>query len=112
MKKSEIKIIVELDDKHVPEKILWEATDGPSDRLQATDAICVAIWDHVQLNTMRMDLWTKEMPVLEMKRFFIETIGGMADTLQNATGDDAMAKMIRACCTDLVEHVRKTEEAK
>lgn len=112
MKKSEIKIIIELDDKHVPEKILWEATDGPSDRLQATDAISIAIWDHVQLNTMRMDLWTKEMPVLEMKRFFIEAIGGMADTLQNATGDDQMAKMIRSCCTELVEHVRKTEESK
>jgi gliding motility-associated protein GldC len=112
MKKSEIKIIIELDDKHVPEKILWEATDGPSDRLQATDAISIAIWDHVQLNTMRMDLWTKEMPVLEMKRFFIEAIGGMADTLQNATSDDKMAQMIRACCTELVEHVRKTEEDK
>jgi len=112
MKKSEIKFIIELDDKHVPEKILWEATDGPSDRLQATDAISIAIWDHVQLNTMRMDLWTKEMPVLEMKRFYIEAIGGMADTIQNATGDDKMAKLIRSCCTELVEHVRKTEEQK
>lgn len=112
MKKSEIKIIIELDDKQVPEKILWEATDGPSDRLQATDAISIAIWDHVQLNTMRMDLWTKEMPVLEMKRFFIEAIGGMADTLENATSDAKMAQMIRSCCTTLVEHVRQTEENK
>lgn len=112
MKKSEIKFIIELDDKHVPEKILWEATDGPSDRLQASDAISIAIWDHVQLNTMRMDLWTKEMPVLEMKRFFIEAIGGMADTVQNATGDDKMAKLIRSCCAELVEHVRTTEENK
>jgi gliding motility-associated protein GldC len=112
MKKSEIKIIVELDDKHIPEKILWEATDGPSDRLQATDAISIAIWDHVQLNTMRMDLWTKEMPTLEMKRFFIETLGGMADSIVNATGDEKMAQIMRACCQDLVVHVREEEEKK
>lgn len=112
MKKSEIKFIIELDDKNIPEKILWEATDGPSDRLQSTDAISVAIWDHVQLNTMRMDLWTKEMPTLEMKRFYIETLGGMADSIENATGDAKMAEYMRACCRDLVAHVKEMEEGK
>jgi gliding motility-associated protein GldC len=112
MKKSEIKFIIELDDKNIPDKILWEATDGPSDRLQSTDAISIAIWDHVQLNTMRMDLWTKEMPALEMKRFFIEAIGGMADTLENSTGDNKMAEHIRACCKTLVSHVKELEEGK
>ena len=52
------------------------------------------------------------MPALEMKRFFIETIGGMADTVENATGDAKMADLIRSCCRDMVAHVKEIEEAK
>jgi len=107
MKKSEIKFIVELDEKNIPEKILWEATDGPSDRLQETNAIAISLWDHVQINTMRIDLWTKEMPVLEMKRFMIETLGGMSETLLGATGDKVMSDEMKALCKKLTEHVEK-----
>lgn len=105
MRKSEIKFLIELDEKNVPEKILWEATDGPSDRLQETNAISLSVWDHVQLNTMRIDLWNKEMPVLEMKRFFIESMEGVAQSIENATQDHKMAEIIRKACQDMVKHV-------
>jgi gliding motility-associated protein GldC len=111
MKNSEIKFTVLLDDKNIPEKITWVATDGPSNEPKTTDAIALSLWDHEQLNTMQINLWTKEMPVLEMKRFSIEAIGGMADAIENATNDTVMAAKIRALCKDLVQHV-KAEEAK
>jgi gliding motility-associated protein GldC len=30
----------------------------------------LALWDQSYKNTLRIDLWTKDMPVDEMKRFF------------------------------------------
>ena len=109
-KSSEIKFFVELDKNNVPEKIMWEATDGPADRLQETKAISVCLWDHVQLNTMRIDLWTKEMNVYDMKRFYIEALDGMAEGIQNSTGDDKMANEIRVLCKKLVKHVEETNK--
>ncbi|HSY61576.1 MAG TPA: gliding motility protein GldC [Cytophaga sp.] len=107
MKNSEIKFSVTLDDHNIPEAIVWEATDGLSDKPLPTDAIALSLWDHSQMNTMQINIWTKEMPVEEMKRFAIEGIGGMADSIENATGDIKMAEMIRELCKKLVVHVKE-----
>jgi gliding motility-associated protein GldC len=106
MKKSEINFSIELDNNNVPEKIQWDATDKPDPGLSDTKAISVALWDHKQKNTLRIDLWTKDMPVNEMKRFYIECLGGIAQSSLSATGDEFMASEINALCDRLVEHVR------
>jgi gliding motility-associated protein GldC len=46
-------------------------------------------------NTLRMDLWTKDMLVDEMKQFYHQTLLSMADTLERATGEDKMAGDMR-----------------
>src|SRR5688572_12759355 len=61
MKKSTINFTVDLDAQNVPEKIYWEATDKPDPKLSETKAICIALWDHEQKNTLRIDLWAKDM---------------------------------------------------
>lgn len=110
MKKSEINITVTLDKANVPEKISWDATDtqdnsqvgnGPSQ----SKAMSLSFWDDQQKNTLRIDLWTKEMPVNEMKRFCIDAIGGLAQTTLNATGDAFMAQEMNELCDRLVQHV-------
>ena len=106
MKKSEIRFSIDLDQKNVPEKIQWDATDKPDPGLTDTKSISVALWDHKQKNTLRIDLWTKDMPVDEMKRFYIECLGGLAQSALSATGDEFMASEINALCDRLVEHVR------
>jgi gliding motility-associated protein GldC len=106
MKKSEINFSIELDNNNVPEKIQWDATDKPDPGLTETKSISVALWDHKQKNTLRIDLWTKDMPVNEMKRFYIECLGGIAQSSLSATGDEFMASEINALCDRLVEHVR------
>ena len=58
MKKSTIQFTIELDDKNVPEKIFWEATDKPDGVISSTKAIGLSIWDPDQQNTLRIDLWT------------------------------------------------------
>ena len=107
MKTSEIRFKVELDDKNVPEKIFWNATDGSSAGLEETKAVCLSIWDQVQKETLRIDLWGKEMSTDEMKRFYIDTIGGLANSLRTATNDDFMADQMDNLCKNLVEHVKK-----
>ena len=69
MRVSEIKFNVELDDENIPERIFWKASDGASRGLEEAKAISVSIWDHNYKETLRIDLWGKDMPVHEMKRF-------------------------------------------
>lgn len=109
MKKSTINFTIELDDKNIPERILWDATDKPEAGLSETKSISVALWDHKQKNTLRIDLWAKDMPVDEMKRFHIECLGGLAQSILSSTQDEFMSQEINALCDRLVEHVKKAE---
>src|SRR5690349_17083459 len=106
MKKSAINFDVHLDQKNVPEKIFWDATDKPAPGLSETKAISVALWDEQEKNTLRIDLWTKDMPVDEMKRFYIDCIGGIAQSILSSTGDEVMANETNALCERLVAHLR------
>src|SRR6186713_3341101 len=107
MKKSTINFTVELDPNNVPDKILWEATDKPEGGESETKAISVALWDHQQKNTLRIDLWTKDMPVMEMKRFYIDCLGGLAQSMLTATGDELMSNETNALCEKLVKYLQK-----
>jgi len=108
MRKSTIEFTIELDAQNIPEKILWDATDKPEEGFTETKAISIALWDQTQKNTMRIDLWTKEMPVDEMKRFYIDCIGGLAQSALTATGDEYLANEMNALCEKLVKHVQMT----
>lgn len=107
MKKSEINFSVELDENNVPEKIYWQATEKPDSSPSETKSLAISLWDHQQKNTLRIDLWVKDMPVLEMKRFYIDAIGGMAQSVLNATGDNYMSEEMQELCEKLVAHLRK-----
>lgn len=111
MKKSNIQFTVELDANNIPEKITWDATEKPQAGPSETKSISIALWDHVERNTLRIDLWSKDMPVDEMKRFYIDCLGGIAQSMLSATGDEFMANETRALCEKLVEHVRKEGNA-
>lgn len=95
MKKSSITFNIQLDDKNIPEKILWEATDNPHGGTEETKAIAISVWDEEQKNTMRIDLWNKDMRVDEMKLFCLETIAGVSETIRSSTGDAEMADKIK-----------------
>lgn len=97
MKKSEIKISVALDDNHVPEKLSWTAKDGGIEN-ETAKAILLSVWDSKAQETLRIDLWTKDMPVDEMKKFFHQTLVAMTDTFQRATGDEKMADTMKDFC--------------
>ena len=110
MKKSEINFTVTLDEQNIPERIEWNATDQPGE-LSESRSISLSVWDHEQRNTLRIDLWTKEMPVDEMKRFAIDTLGGLAQSLLTATGDTYMSEEVNKLCDRLVQHVEKEKKS-
>ncbi|GAB2771594.1 gliding motility protein GldC [Rhabdobacter roseus] len=111
MKKSEINFTVELDNQNVPDKIYWDATENPNEGISDTRAIAIAVWDHYHRGTLKIDLWTKDMEVFEMKRFYIEIMSGIADTLLTATNDKKMADHIEALCQTLSKNLDEEMKA-
>ncbi len=111
MLKSEINFTINLDENRIPEKIFWDATDNPNEGLSDTKAICISVWDHYHKGTLSLPLWTKDMEVHEMKRFYIETIGSTADTLRTATGDNKMADLIDNVCVTLTKMLQEEMKA-
>ena len=101
-KKSDIKITVGLDENNVPEKLLWTAQDGGVEQEEAK-AMLLSVWDSKAKETLRIDLWTKDMPVDEMKQFFHQTLVAMADTFQRATDDEKMSDTMRDFCDYFAE---------
>jgi gliding motility-associated protein GldC len=100
--KSEIKFLVELDENRVPERLIWTAQDGGVE-LEEAKAMLVSIWDGKAKETLRIDLWTKDMPVDEMKIFFHQTLVAMSDTFERATQDEKMAATMRDFCEYFAE---------
>ena len=95
---KDLRITVDLDDKLIPEKITWDADDAGADSHADCRAMLLSLWDNDAKHTMKLDLWTKDMTVDEMKLFFYETLVTMADTFENATNDDRMAGDMRDFC--------------
>ena len=100
--KSDIKFKIGLDENRVPEEISWTAKEGGIDNA-ASKAIMLSVWDHKDKDTLRMDLWTKDMPVDEMKQFFHQTLLSMADTFERATNDEKMSATMRDFCEYFAE---------
>lgn len=107
-KTSEIKFLVELDENKIPEKLNWSAQDGGVDNEEAK-AIMVSIWDAKAKETMRIDLWTKDMPVDEMKQFFHQTLVAMSDTFNRATNDEKMTATMKDFCDYFAEKMDLTK---
>lgn len=94
---STITIDVKLNANEVPEKLSWSAEDGKVSNEEAR-ALFLSLWDPRSQNSMKIDLWTTEMSVEEMKVFFHQTLLAMADTFENATGESIIMEDMRDFC--------------
>jgi len=100
--KSKIELTVELDENRVPEKLFWTAQDGGVSNEEAK-AMLLSVWDSNAQETLRIDLWTKDMPVDEMKVFFHQTLVAMSDTFNKATQDEKMTATMKDFCDYFAE---------
>jgi gliding motility-associated protein GldC len=103
MKTAEIKVTVQLDDDNVPENILWESTDSTNKEAVPVKSVMLALWDQNYQNALRIDLWTKDMPVDEMKIFFYQTLMTMGDSFLRATGETNIIEDLRDYCAHFAE---------
>lgn len=97
IKTSEIKVQIGLNENHLPIRMKWTASDGGIDNQEAK-AMLLSLWDPNQKNTMKIDLWTKDMSVEEMKQFFHQTLLTLSDTFEKATGEHNICEDLRDYC--------------
>ncbi len=100
--KSKIEFTIGLDENKVPEEISWTADDGDIKDAESK-ALMISIWDSEKKDTLRMDLWTKDMPVDEMKIFYHQTLVSMANSFERATDDEKMSATMRDFCDYFAE---------
>ncbi len=99
---SEIKLKVGLDENRVPEKLTWSAEDGGIKNEDAK-AMLLSVWDSTNKESLKIDLWTKDMPVDEMKVFFHQTLISLSDTFMKATQDEKMTATMKDFCDYFAE---------
>jgi gliding motility-associated protein GldC len=103
MKTSEIVFKVTVDENHLPVNITWEAKDAGE--ASESKSIMLALWDAHENNTLRIDLWTKDMTVDEMKKFYHQNIMTLTDTYVKATNDNATAEEVRSFFTGIGQKI-------
>ena len=101
-KSSEIKIQVDLNENNLPVQMKWEA-EGSDVSESIASAFLLSLWDPKEKNTMKIDLWTKDMSVEEMKQFFHQSLLSMADTFEKATGENLICEDLRDYCFHFAE---------
>ena len=91
-KKSTIQIEVSLNEEKITDKIEWKADDNPyQEGFKESKALLLSLFDKESKDTMKIDLWTTEMQVNEMDRFFYQTFRSLADTYFKATQNRELA---------------------
>jgi gliding motility-associated protein GldC len=111
VKSSDIQIKVGLNENNLPIGIKWSAEDGGVENADAK-AFMLSIWDPKDNNTMKIDLWTKEMSIEEMKQFFHQSLLTMADSFEKATGEHLICEDLRDYCFHFAEKMQILPEEK
>ncbi|HHH53220.1 MAG TPA: gliding motility protein GldC [Bacteroidetes bacterium] len=91
MNKNRIVIDIELDNKNYPEKIKWKSETAKDGSFTESKAFFLSLFDKETRDTMELDLWTKEMQVIEMDRYVFQTISSLADMYFRATKNSELA---------------------
>ena len=99
---SQIHLKITLDENRIPEKLSWSAEDGGIVNEEAK-AMLLSVWDSRNKESLKIDLWTKDMPLDEMKVFFHQTLLSMADTFMKATQDEKMTATMKDFCDYFAE---------
>jgi gliding motility-associated protein GldC len=111
-KTSEIKFTIQLDDKKLPKKIEWEATDAGFEGKKQCSSIMISLWDTKEKVTMGIDLWSKDMLIDDMNVHFFQILTKMADTFRRATNNNDVSKMIEDFSKEFAKKIELLKEIK
>ncbi|RYG54398.1 MAG: gliding motility protein GldC [Chitinophagaceae bacterium] len=107
MHKSTITIDILLDPNKIPEQINWKASDTSTEDMQRAKALCLALWDGVEKNALRIDLWTKDMMVDEMGDFYFQMLMSLADTFKRATRQEKLGEDMKTFAKEFINRFRE-----
>jgi gliding motility-associated protein GldC len=93
-KRSTITVNVGLNAEKMPVELHWNASDKPGPA-EACKGMLLALFNEQTKETMKVDLWTKDMQVVEMDRFMYQALRGLADTYHKATGNTELANQMQ-----------------
>lgn len=105
-RKTEIKVVVELDEKKMPEKILWQADDTDFDGLKESKTLMLSLWDKNDKVTLGIDLWTKDMLVDEMNQHYYQILLKLGDTYRRSTNNSDIAKMFDDFASEFAARIK------
>ena len=91
-KTSNIQVAVGLDEERMPVDMTLSGSDFPEP--QAVKAMLLSVFDMDRKETLKIDLWTKDMQVQEMDRFLFQSLRGLTDTYAKATNNTALANQM------------------
>ena len=97
MKKSKISFEIELDENNLPQSIMLNTVDGQLENV-VVKSFLISAWDKKTNETLRIDLWTKDMMVNEMLIMYHQTLLSMASSLEKATNESNLADALRDYC--------------
>ena len=100
--KQNLKFEVELDENYLPLKIKMQSSDEKLNE-DSIKSLMISAWEANTKETLRVDLWTKDMPVNEMFIMYHQTMMGMAVSLEKATGNNKLAGTLRDYCNVFAE---------
>ena len=103
--KQTLKFEVELDENYLPLNIDMQESDSAIQE-KNIKALMVSAWSAQTKETLRIDLWTKDMPVHDMFIMYHQTMIGMAESLEKATGHDKIAGALRDYCNFFAKETR------
>lgn len=110
-KTSEIRFKVGVNDRNVPIDIKWMATDSKNNELRDCKSIMISIWDAIQNETLKIDLWTNAMTTDEMHSHFFQTILAMTDSYTKATGNPIAKEDVKNFVQELARKTADWEAA-
>ena len=93
-KTNTIEVKVDLDDQNIPEQIQWKASAMQEEWTEAK-AFVLALFDEKNKDTLRIDLWTKQMQMIEMDRFIYHILNSLSDTYVKSTNNTKLAGQIQ-----------------
>jgi gliding motility-associated protein GldC len=112
VKTSEIRFKIGLDEKNVPLDIKWMATDSKNDELRDCKSIMISIWDVVQNQSLRIDLWTNNVTTDEMHSHFFQTLLSMTESYVKATGNPHAMNDMKKFAQELAKKTSDWEDSR
>ncbi|MDA9663601.1 gliding motility protein GldC [bacterium] len=105
MSDSKLTFDLDLDVNNIPKNIIMNSSDNQAKDV-SLKSLMIAGWDEKTKETLRVDLWTKDMMIDEMYVMYHQTLISMANTLEKSTGHNKLADALKDYCAFFAEETK------